>query len=129
MSSIFTRIVSFLIWIITYNNKMTDIRKSLGNIIKLKRKQLKMTQAELAAKVEVEPKYISRIETGASYPSLSVVEKIFNTLGLEIKDLITEDENADKSTLISIINSNLKQTSLKNICLINEILEQLSDKS
>jgi len=126
MSSIFTRIVSFLIWIITYNNKMTDIRKSLGNIIKLKRKQLKMTQAELAAKVEVEPKYISRIETGASYPSLSVVEKIFNTLGLEIKDLITEDENADKNALISMINSNLKQTSLKNICLINKIVQQFS---
>jgi len=80
-----------------------------------------MTQAELAAKVEVEPKYISRIETGASYPSLSVVEKIFNILGLEIKDLIIEDESLDKNALISMINSNLKQTSLKNICLINKI--------
>lgn len=108
---------------------MSDIRKTIGNIIKNNRKRLKLTQAELAIQVEVEPKYISRIETGTSYPSLAVLERIFTILNIDIADITKQDNSyIDKNVLISMIISNLKHTSLKNLQLIKEIVEKITQK-
>lgn len=107
---------------------MQDIRRAVGNIVKKNRKKLKMTQFELANIIGVDPKYISRIETGTSYPSLSVVEKIFNKLNINIRTLFEEEENIDKTVLISNINDNLKNTTLKNVQIIKDIVETITEK-
>ena len=107
---------------------MKDIRKTIGNLIKQRRKVKKLTQIELANLVDVDSKYISRIETGISYPSLSVVEKIFNVLNISFKENVSElDEpkESDKLLLTDLINHNLKQLSLKELKTINDILNLL----
>ncbi len=107
---------------------MKDIRKTIGNLIKQRRKLKKLTQIELANLVDVDSKYISRIETGISYPSLSVVEKIFNVLNISFKENVSElDEpkESDKLLLTDLINHNLKQLSLKELNTINDILNLL----
>ncbi len=129
LSIILAHTVSFYYRIIHYNKTMSDIRKTIGNIIKNNRKRLKLTQAELAIQVEVEPKYISRIETGTSYPSLAVLERIFTILNIDIADITKQDNSyIDKNVLISMIISNLKHTSLKNLQLIKEIVEKITQK-
>lgn len=104
---------------------MQDIKKLIGTLVKSNRKVLHLTQVELACKVGVDPKYISRIETGTSYPSLSVVEKIFKVLNIDATCILGSNENMDKEAMISLINEYLKNTSIKNVKLIKKILESL----
>ena len=93
--------------------------------MKKNRKLLKLTQAELACKVGVDPKYISRIETGTSYPSLSVVEKIFKILNIDIGNVFEKKELANREAMIDNINIYLQNTSLKNVKIIKNICDTL----
>jgi DNA-binding XRE family transcriptional regulator len=112
-----------------YNKEMTSLSKCIGQKIKETRKRVKMTQFDLANLVGVDPKYISRIETGTSYPSLSVCEKIFDILNIKVKNIFEDDFDMDKEVLISSINILLKETSLKNLKVIKSIVESLAQNS
>ena len=104
---------------------MQDIKKLVGSLVKKNRKLLKLTQAELACKVGVDPKYISRIETGTSYPSLSVVEKILKILNIDIGNVFEKKELANREAMIDNINIYLQNTSLKNVKIIKNICDTL----
>ena len=56
--------------------RMENIRKSLGLRIKEVRKNKKLTQTQLAEKIGIDYKHLSRIEVGSSYPSINTLEKI-----------------------------------------------------
>lgn len=49
------------------------------------RERKNLTQAELARKIGVNRSYISRIESGKSKPSLALLERIANELGISVK--------------------------------------------
>lgn len=66
---------------------MKSTKKLLGCRIKELRKSRGFSQEQLAEMVGVEPKQISRIEVGSSYPSLNRVERIAAALGSPIRDL------------------------------------------
>ncbi len=59
--------------------------KNIGNTVKNKRKELKITQPHLAELAEVSVNTLYKIERGQSNPSLLVIEKIADVLGLEIR--------------------------------------------
>jgi transcriptional regulator with XRE-family HTH domain len=66
---------------------MKSTKELLGARIKELRKSCGFSQEHLAEMVGVEPKHISRIEVGSSYPSLNRVELIAEALGRPIRDL------------------------------------------
>lgn len=56
-----------------------------GQILLDARKEVKMTQAELAKRINATKSYISRIESGAINPSVATFYRIMNALGLRIE--------------------------------------------
>ena len=60
----------------------------IGKRIKLKRKQLKITQEKLAEIIDVSTSFISEIERGTSISSLQTITKIAQTLDLSLDYLI-----------------------------------------
>ena len=66
---------------------MKTTKEFLGVRIKELRKARMMSQEQLSEKVDVDPRYISRIEVGANAPSLETMESIARALEVEIKDL------------------------------------------
>lgn len=66
---------------------MKNTKELLGGRIRELRKGLKMSQEQLSEKIDVDPRYISRIELGKCFPSLETLENISRALQVEMRDL------------------------------------------
>lgn len=55
------------------------------------RKQKKISQESLAASINKTQQTISWYESGKVYPSIKVIEKLSNTLGVSVLQLLDED--------------------------------------
>lgn len=58
---------------------------TIGSIIRQRRKQLKVTQPHLAELADVNVNTIYKLERNETNPTLNVVTKIADVLGLELK--------------------------------------------
>lgn len=56
-----------------------------GQILLDARKEAKVTQSELAKRINATKSYISRIENGTINPSVGTFYRLMNTLGLRVK--------------------------------------------
>lgn len=73
-------------------------QKKTGQYIMQKRKEKNMTQEELAEKLAVSNKTVSKWETGKSMPDYSVVEELCKVLGISVGELLNgEDEVTGKT--------------------------------
>ena len=61
------------------------IMNEVEKVIKERRLSLSITQRELAALAGIGINTLTKIERGEANPSLAVIDKIFNTLGLEVE--------------------------------------------
>ncbi|MEN6362826.1 MAG: helix-turn-helix domain-containing protein [Bacteroidales bacterium] len=66
------------------------IMEQIGEDIKARRKVLSITQRTLAELAEVGINTLTRIEKGEGNPSLAVLEKIADTLGMELKLVVKQ---------------------------------------
>jgi transcriptional regulator with XRE-family HTH domain len=62
-------------------------KKTLGQVLKSQREMLGLTQRELALKLEVKPSHVAYLEKDRRRPSLGLVSRIANVLGLEKEPL------------------------------------------
>ena len=70
-----------------------DAQKT-GKIIGIKRKSMKMTQGELAKKLHITDKAVSKWERGLSFPDISLLIPLSEILNISLYDLLKgEDEN------------------------------------
>ena len=65
-----------------------EIMKKIGEEIRLRRKLLKIDQKTLAELAGVSINTLTKIERGESNPSVNVLTKILDTLGMDIKIII-----------------------------------------
>lgn len=66
-----------------------NIRELLGKRIKELRIQKNLKQAELAEIIGIEPRSLSRLESGYHFPKDEHLEKFAKALGVDIRDLFT----------------------------------------
>ena len=52
-----------------------------------------MTQENLAEKINIDPKNVSKIENGNNYPSAETLQAIANALGVDVYELFVFKEN------------------------------------
>lgn len=81
--------------------------KVTGGFISQCRKELGLTQKELADKIGVSDKAVSRWETGKNYPDIELLETIADVLGVTVSELICgekipKDEIVEKSEINTI---------------------------
>ena len=74
-----------------------DFYKKLGSRIKAKRKNLNITQQQLADKVGISLNFMGKIEVAFSKPSLDTLIDIANALNITLSDLcnFNSDKNID----------------------------------
>lgn len=68
--------------------------KKTGKIISINRKSMNMTQGELAKKLHITDKAVSKWERGLSFPDISLLIPLSEILNISLYDLLKgEDEN------------------------------------
>ena len=78
-----------------------------GEAIRMFREKKKMTQAELAGKIGVTDKAVSKWETGRGLPDITLVESIAEALGLSIGELFAGEQVINRN-----VKSNMKEARL-----------------
>lgn len=74
--------------------------KQLGEFISSRRKELKLTQAALAAKIHVTDKAVSRWERGVGMPDINNLESLAEALDISLIELIQARKNETDSIAI-----------------------------
>ena len=89
-------------------------QEKTGAFIAKRRKELNLTQKELADKLGITDRVVSKWENGRCMPDLSLLQPLSRTLGVGVNDLlsgeiISEEEYRKKSesNLISIVDLNM----------------------
>ncbi len=65
---------------------MRTTRQMLGGRIKELRRLRNLSQEQVAERVGIDPKHLSRIEVGRGFPSLQTLEKLARVLNVDLKD-------------------------------------------
>ncbi len=82
-------------------------------VISLKRKQLNMTQKELADKVNVSDKLVSKWERGMSYPDLTMIHTLAKALNIDVKELLMLPEFVSPREEASFNQASIARFSIK----------------
>lgn len=96
----------------------------IGKRIRIKRKEMCLTQEKLSELIDVSPTYISEIERGTSISSLATIAKLSNVLELNLDYLVFGITNINSNTTFSEI---LKTIPEKNHELYINLCENIAN--
>ena len=82
-----------------------DLNK-ISKFIKAKRKELGITQEELASKLFVTEKAVSRWETGKGTPDISLLMPLSKVLNIDVSELLSGESNNNKNDVEKLIEYN-----------------------
>lgn len=82
-------------------------KKLLGVRIKELRKIRGLSQEQLSGKIDIDPKHLSRIESGRSFPSFDTLEKLANALKVDLRDFFEFAHEAKNTRELKEMISNL----------------------
>jgi transcriptional regulator with XRE-family HTH domain len=106
----------------------TKVEEWLGRKIRLLRTSKNLTQQELGATCGINYKHLGSIERGEENPSLSILQKIAEGLGVEIVDLFRfhrEDQETDSTKLKKMIIDLVKDEKVERLQLILRIINAI----
>ena len=101
---------------------------SIGNIIREKRKELNLTQAQLAEIIGSDEYYISTIETGKRKPGRKFLISLSNSLSIPIDSLFGIDSNVVLHEKVSDLEKKLQKLKPADRELLIDIFNQLTDR-
>jgi transcriptional regulator with XRE-family HTH domain len=103
---------------------MKKVKTLFGMRLKELRKNSGFSQEELAEKVEISSKYLSRIEMGQHFPSIDTLVKFADVLNVELKDLFEfTHETPSIRELKAILNSLLNEADKDKLRLLVKVVK------
>lgn len=99
-----------------------NIKKDFGARIKELRIKKGITQYQLAELINIDPKHMSHIETGRSFPKADLIEKLALAFNLEYTELFKTNHLQNRQNKIEKINEILKEISDNDLNIIFKII-------
>ncbi len=104
---------------------MKNTKQLLGSRIKELRRNKGLSQDQLSEEIGIDPKHLSRIELGKSFPYMETLEAIAKSLQVELKDLFDfshlESREIDKKQIEELLDG-LNQDKLR---LVYKVVKSL----
>lgn len=69
-----------------------------GDLLRQLREQKKLTQVQLAERLNVSDKAVSKWETGKGYPDISLIEPLASALGISVIELLSGNSVTNRNT-------------------------------
>jgi transcriptional regulator with XRE-family HTH domain len=79
------------------DSRLIRLKKGLAQSVKLRRKELGLSQEKLADMAEIDRTYASQIERGVANPSLEVLYRVARSLEIDLPLLVTVHSKGDAS--------------------------------
>ena len=73
----------------------------IGNVLKTRRKELKMTQDGVAEMIDVSPGFIGQVERGETSLSLNTLDKLIKTLALDPNAIFSVKKSCSSDDLLT----------------------------
>jgi len=86
---------------------MNQINQQIGHKIKVKRKKLGITQADLSKKLSISPTYLNLMESGKRKIDLDLMLKIANELNVDVSDISKKTDTNLYQNLMDLLGDNL----------------------
>lgn len=102
--------------------------KKVGSRIKRRRKELGLTQAQLAERCDISTVYISHVENGTATPSLGVFFSIVNTLETTPDYFLTDTPFFSREYANDEIAAKLSKCDKKSLHIISKMLDVLIEE-
>ena len=99
-----------------------NIKKDFGQRIKEIRNKKGITQYRLAEIAGIDPKHMSHIETGRSFPKADLIEKFAAALDIDYTELFNTEHLRDRKFLTDKINAILSEVSDKDLQIIYKLI-------
>ena len=99
-----------------------DLKKDFGQRLKELRNKKGITQYQLAELVGIDPKHMSHIETGRSFPKADLIEKFAEALNVDYTKLFRTEHLQSRKILIAKINELLKASTDEELKIIYKIV-------
>ena len=77
--------------------------EKVGKLIALKRKEKGLTQEQLAEKLGVTNKAVSKWENGKSMPDLAIIQELCKILGVSLTTLLNGEENREEELILKLL--------------------------
>ena len=68
--------------------ELTQLKKRLGERLRTRRRERRVSQESLAFQANISPTYLSQIETGQRNPSLETLYRLSTSLDLDLAELL-----------------------------------------
>ena len=115
--------------IIYYNKTSFGGIMKLGEKIKLIRKSKGISQEELASTLKINRNFLSRIETGKSEPTASILKNIAKLFNIDLNSLLdVKNIPTDSDDKIKYITENCKNLNDKDIDFIIRIISVMKEE-
>mgnify|MGYP005786120149 CR=1 FL=1 len=99
-----------------------NIKKDFGLRIKELRNKKGITQYQLAEMTGIDPKHMSHIETGRSFPKADLIEKFANALEIDYTELFKTEHLANRDVLFKKIVKYLENVSDNELQVIYKLI-------
>ena len=86
---------------------MSEIDLQIGRKIKIKRRKLGITQADLSKKLSISPTYLNLMESGKRKISVDLLLKIANELNVDLSDISKKTDTNLYQNLMDLLGDNL----------------------
>jgi len=104
---------------------MKSTKELLGARIKELRKKSQTSQEQLAEKIGINYKNLSRIESGKGFPTLDTLENIAKALNVEMKSLFEFQHLDSVDSVTNAINSIVNKASDEDLQIFLKLLKAL----
>jgi len=98
------------------------ITKDFGQRIKELRLKKGITQYQLAEAAGVDPKHISHIETGRSFPKADLIEKFAKVLDVDYTEFFKFQHLNNRDLVIKDINKMINNLSYDNLSVVQKLI-------
>lgn len=99
-----------------------DLKKDFGLRLKELRSKRGITQYQLAEMVGIDPKHMSHIETGRSFPKADLIEKFAEALDVDYTKFFKTEHLQDKDALLDRISFYLNKATEDELKIIYKII-------